>query len=100
MNPWTSFLQATRFGLDVQSVIALRLMRIAAGGALGFREVNRMVMEKTASALQAQTAAATALAFGGGPKKAAKRATGVYRRAVMRNRNRLVRAKPRRRRKD
>jgi hypothetical protein len=42
-------------------------------------EVNCTVMEKTAAALEAQMAAATAPAFGGGPKKTAKRATGVYR---------------------
>jgi len=99
MNPWSSFVQAARFGFDVQSVVALRLMRIAAGGTLASREANRMVMEKAAAALEAQMAAATALAFGGGPKKAAKRAGGVYRRAVTRNRRRLTGAKSRRRRK-
>ena len=95
-NPWSSFLRAARFGLDVQSVMALRLMRIAAGGALASREANRMVMEKAAAALEAQMVAATALAFGRGPKKAAKRAGGVYRRAVTRNRRRLAGAKRRR----
>jgi hypothetical protein len=50
LDPRTSFFQAACFGLDVQSVVALRLMRLAAGGALAPREVNRMVMEKAAAA--------------------------------------------------
>jgi hypothetical protein len=54
--------------------MALRMMRLAAGGALATREANRMVVEKAAAIAEAQCAAAAALAGARGPSIAAKRA--------------------------
>jgi hypothetical protein len=87
-NPWTSLFEAARFGWEVQCVIALRLMRLAAGGALAQREAIRMTSEKAAIVPIAQIAAATALATGRKPARAAFKS---YRRAVRRNRRRLSR---------
>jgi len=86
--PWTSAVDAFAFALSCQQVMALRLTRIALGGAGAEREVTRMVSEKAATAAQAQMAAAMAMATGG-PAKAARAAASVYRRAVRQNRRRL-----------
>jgi ribosomal protein S9 len=87
--------EAARFGLDVQTVIALRLARIAAGGATGAAEAQRMVLEKALAAAKAQAAAATALMLGGKPETALKMAYRPYRSAVRANRRRLSRSAPR-----
>ena len=94
MYPFPLF-KIARLSLEAQWVVALRLARIAGGGALGQREANRMVIEKTAAVIEAQMAAAAALMTGRSPKIAAKRAFGTYGRAVRANRRRLSR--PRRR---
>jgi hypothetical protein len=88
VNPWVSLFQAAQFGWDVQCVIALRLMRLAAGGAVAQREAARMIWEKAAAVPIAQMAAATALATGRRPARAAFKS---YRSAVRRNRRRLSR---------
>ena len=45
-NPWLSFgLKAWQVGLEAQSVIALRMLRLAAGGARAETEASRMVTE-------------------------------------------------------
>ena len=72
-------------GLEAQRVIALRLMRIAAGGRGAHFERGRMVTEKIAAA---QEAAATLMA-GGSPEKVVRR----YRTHVRQNRTRLARHK-------
>jgi hypothetical protein len=46
MNPWTYFIATTRFAMEAQTVIALRMLRLATGGALARREAARMVIEK------------------------------------------------------
>jgi len=61
-NPWLALTFKTiQLGIEAQSVIALRLMRFAAGGARGQDEARRMVVEKIAAVLEAQTAAASAI---------------------------------------
>ena len=46
-NPWPGIgFDAWLLSLDAMTVIALRTMRIAQGGALGDREAQRMVEEK------------------------------------------------------
>ena len=89
MNPWTYSLALTRFALEAQTVIALRMARLAAGGALAQREAGRMVVEKGEALAKAQLAAAAALASGRGPRTAGTRAFGTYKRAVSKNRRRL-----------
>ena len=40
-------MSAMRLGLEAQSVIALRMMKMAAGGAAAEAEMRRMISEKT-----------------------------------------------------
>jgi hypothetical protein len=91
MNPWTYAIDVARLGMEAQHVIALRMMQLAGGGALATREANRMVAEKATTLVEAQWAAAAALADARGPHIAATRAFGAYKRAVRRNRRRLSR---------
>ena len=61
MEPWFALSsQAALLGLEAQRVIALRLMRLAAGGALAKSEASRMITERVAALGEAQTAAAIA----------------------------------------
>jgi geranylgeranyl pyrophosphate synthase len=91
MNPWTYAFDVARLGMEAQQVIALRMMRLAAGGPLATREANRMVAEKATALVEAQWAAAAALAGARGARIAAARAFGTYKRAVRKNRRRLSR---------
>jgi transcriptional regulator GlxA family with amidase domain len=91
MNPWTYAFDVARLGLEAQCVMALRMMRLATGGALATREANRMVTEKAATMVDAQSVAVAALVGARGPAVAAKRALGTYKRAVRKNRRRLSR---------
>jgi hypothetical protein len=86
LNLW---IEAGRFGMDVQHVLALRMLRLASGGPLATREASRMVTEKIAAFGQAQTAALSALGAGFGPERAAAQIYGPYRRTVRANRRRL-----------
>lgn len=89
-NPWLALsAQATLLAWEAQRVMALRLMRIAAGGSRGRDEARRMVTEKVAALAQAQ-AVVTASAIGGGTGHGAgKKVLGVYRKRVRANRRRL-----------
>jgi hypothetical protein len=92
-NTWFSLsLQAARLTWEAQTVVALRLMRIAGESALGRRsETHRMVTEKIAAFTEAQAAAATAAVRGGGSRRVAKKVLGVYKKRVRRNKKRLAR---------
>jgi len=93
-NPWLSFgLRAWQIGLEAQSVIALRMLRLAAGGARAEAESSRMVTEKILAAGEAQVAAAAAAAAVRGHKKhvVAGKALNVYRKRVRANKRRLSR---------
>jgi hypothetical protein len=47
-NPWMSLgMKAWQIGLEAQSVIILRMLRLAAGGARAEAEASRMVTEKS-----------------------------------------------------
>jgi hypothetical protein len=54
---------ATMLAFETQHVIALRMMKLAAGGRHGRAEANRMVTEKVAASM----AAAATLMSGGAP---------------------------------
>ena len=84
-NPW---LEAVKFGFEVQSVIAMRLLKIATGGASS-AECTRMVTEKIKAAADAHTAGAIALAKGKSIRTATKRAMAPVKRRVRANRRRL-----------
>jgi hypothetical protein len=96
INPWLSFgLKAWQIGLEAQSVIALRMFRLAAGGALAEAEASRMVTEKVAAACEAQMAAAMAAMRGHEEHVIASKALNVYGKHVRANRRRLSRLKQR-----
>lgn len=86
MHGW---FEMARFGADVQRVMALRMMRLAAGGPRAVSEARHMVAEKVAAFGEAQLAIAGALAKGDGLDAAAARAYAPYRRRVRANRRRL-----------
>jgi hypothetical protein len=86
---WRNWIDANRFALDTQAVIALRLMRMASGGPLVAAEAQRMITEKVAALAAAQVAGGLALASGKSAGIAAKRAMAPIRRRVRANRRRL-----------
>jgi hypothetical protein len=75
--------------LEIQSVVSMRLMKIAAGGAEAAAECVRMIKEKSAAAVAAQTAGSLALAKGRSIKAATKAAMVPVKRKVRANCKRL-----------
>ena len=57
-------MDAAKFNIEIQSVVSMRLMKIAAGGAEAAAEYVRMIQEKSTAAVAAQTAGSLALAKG------------------------------------
>ena len=91
-NPWLSFgLRAWQIGLEAQSVIGLRMLRLAAGGARAEAESGRMVTEKILAAGEAQLAAAAAAMRGRKKHVVAGKALNAYSKRVCANRRRLSR---------
>ncbi len=86
---WKPWLDAMRFGFEVQSVVALRLLKIAAGGAEGHAEFTKMLTEKVEAMADAQTAGATALVQGKSMNVVSSRAMTPIKRRVRANRRRL-----------
>jgi hypothetical protein len=91
-NPWLSFgLKAWQVGLEAQSVVALRMLRLAASGARAEAEASRMVTEKILTAGEAQMSAVTAAMRGHKKHVVAGKALNAYRKRVRANRRRLSR---------
>lgn len=91
MNPWWAIARDTgRLAVDAQSVVALRLARLARGGKRGRVEARRMVDEKVDALLQAQADVAKAMLAGEQPPAIMKKTLGMYGRRVRRNRRRLL----------
>jgi len=90
-NPWNAWLDAVNLCAAAQWVIALRMMRLAGGGAAAMSEAQRMVLEKVVAGAQAQLGAGMALAAGRGMAGAKRAAAKPYRRAIRANRRRLTR---------
>ena len=89
-NPWLALTFKTiQLGIEAQSVIALRLMRFAAGGARGQDEARRMVVEKIAAVLEAQTAAASAIMTARKDTVVAGKVVRVFKKRVHANKRRL-----------
>jgi hypothetical protein len=90
INPWVRIgIDAWSLGLESASVIGLRTMKLASGGAAAEAECRRMVAEKIDAGLELH---AKALSGGLGlnaPGMAAKTLTH-YRRKVRSNRRRLA----------
>lgn len=88
---WKDYFRAAQDGWEASTVMGMRFMRLAGGGAVAQREAQRMVTEKVTATVEAQAAAATAMMSGRGMDAAAKSASAVYRRKVKANRRRLAR---------
>jgi hypothetical protein len=88
---WALSSQAAMLGLEAQNVMALRFMRLAAGGALAQSESARMVSEKMLALGEAQTAAVLTAMKGGKSHHVTKKVLGVYKKRVRKNRRRLAR---------
>jgi hypothetical protein len=76
---------------DAQTVILLRSLRIAQGGAQAEIESSRMITEKVAALAEAQVAVTAAALRGSKKHRVAKKAFGVYEKRVRSNRRRLTR---------
>ena len=90
---WKFCFEMARLGLEAERVIAMRLARIAQGGAAADAESRLMVSEKFAAADAARIAAAMALVSGKGIDIAMSLALAPVRHAVRANHRRLLRAK-------
>src|SRR4029077_3857024 len=88
---WKAWMDAAQFGFEAQGVIAMRLMKIAAGGQDGVAECTRMVLEKIDAVTAAHTAGALALAGGKSVEAATKLAMAPVKRRVRANHLRLTR---------
>jgi hypothetical protein len=86
-----AWMDAMKFNLEVQSVVSMRLMKIAAGGAAGPAESTRMIREKAEASVAALTAGTLALAKGRSVKAAMKSAMVPIKKRVRANRKRLSR---------
>jgi hypothetical protein len=84
-------MKAWEIGFEAQSVIALRVLRLAAGGARAEAEGSRMLNEKTLAAGEAQVAATTAVMQGHKEHVVAGKALAVYSKRVRANKRRLSR---------
>ena len=92
LNPWFDIgIDAWSLGAESSAVIALRLLRIAAGGAAGDAETRLMVSEKLAAGLELQVKALHG-DLGFSPVGATARTLSHYRRKVRANRRRLQRS--------
>jgi len=91
LNLWQTYFRVAQTAWDANAVVAMRMMRLASGGAVSKREMQRMVTEKAFAIAQAQTIAAARLMTGGGVEAASRSAANVYRRKVRANRRRLAR---------
>ena len=87
LNPWLALsFKVFQLGIEAQSVVALRMMRLASGGAGTQAEMGRMMVEKAAAVTEAQFAAATAAVAGSKDHVIAGKALKVFRRRVRANR--------------
>jgi hypothetical protein len=92
LNPWVSFgMKAWQIGLEAQSVIALRMMRLATGGARAEAEASRIVTEKMMASSEAYVTAGIAAMRGDEDHVVAGKMLKVYRKRVRANRRRLSR---------
>ena len=90
INPWFhTGLDAWSLGVEAASVIALRTLKIATGGAAAEAETRQMVSEKIEAGLTLQALALTG-GLGLTTHSATTRTLAHYRRKVRANRRRLA----------
>lgn len=88
-NPWLRLgWDAWALGVEASTVVTLRALKIAAGGAAGEAEARRMLEEKVEAGLALQAKALSG-ALGATPHGAAALSLAHYRRLVRANRRRL-----------
>jgi len=91
-NPWFRVrVNAWSLGMEASSVIALRTLKIAAGGVAAEVEARRMVSEKIEASLALQALALTG-GLGLTADGAATKMLAHYRRKVRANRRRLAKS--------
>ena len=91
-NPWLRLaVDSWALGLEASSVIGLRTVKLAAGGAAAQAEAARMISEKIAAGIELQALAAMG-GLGVTPHGAARKTIAHYRREVRSNRRRLSKA--------
>ena len=99
LGPWNAWFalstQAARMCWEAQTVMLLRGLRMAQGGAKARAEAQRMVTEKVAALAETQVATTVATLKGSKKHRVAKKALGVYAGRVRRNRRRLANCHPR-----
>jgi hypothetical protein len=83
--------QAIKLGFEAQQVMALRMMRIAAGGSRGQEEAQLMVSEKMAAFAEAQAATFAGAMEGTGDHRLGQKVLNIYGKHVRGNRRRLAR---------
>lgn len=90
-NSWLSLgFNTWSLAFEASSVVGLRTLKIAAGGAPAAAEARRMISEKIEAGLALQASMLTGgFATASGPRAAAK-ALAHYRRRVRANRRRLT----------
>jgi len=88
---WNDWFDAAALAFEAQGVIAMRLVKIAAGGPAADAECELMVAEKFAAYAAAHGAAFSALANGKSLQDAAALAMAPVRREVHANHLRLAR---------
>ena len=91
-KPWLDVtLKAFQLGVEAQTVMALRMIRLAAGGAQAQSEVQRMVMEKIAAMAEAHTVATSAILDGHKDHVVVSKTLGAFKKRVRANKRRLSR---------
>jgi hypothetical protein len=83
-QPFRTVLELAQLGFDAWTVTVLRMLRLGAGGRAAALEAQRMMVEKTATMLEAQTT-------GSSRRATARKMMAPYRRRVTADRNRLMR---------
>lgn len=90
--PWFELgMDTYALAVEAQAVVALRMMKFAAGGPAAAIEAQQMISEKLIAAAEVQTKAASAILSGTSHLTPA-RTLAHYRRKVRANRRRLSRA--------
>jgi hypothetical protein len=93
INPWLGLAyQAARLGFESQSVIALRLMRMAGGGQPAMVEGRAMIVEKLWAIGEANLAAARGMLANDDAAHTAHKVLAIYKKRVRANNRRLKRA--------
>jgi hypothetical protein len=91
-TPWFPLIFKTvQLGLEAQSVIALRMWRLAAGGATAATEARRMIADKIAAGVEAQAVAAASVASGHKTTVVAGKVLRGLKKRVRANKRRLSR---------